>query len=71
VRAAIRTFPAAYEVGFNYDIDEVYVSYDASSPPEMKLLTKTIETRAGFKAWVHKPAWPSRETIEALEPLPL
>jgi hypothetical protein len=71
VRAAIRTFPATYEVGFNYDIDEVYVSYDASSPLELKAVTKAIETRAGFKAWVHKPDWPSRETIEALEPLPL
>ncbi|HUQ07803.1 MAG TPA: hypothetical protein VM261_35155 [Kofleriaceae bacterium] len=64
MRAAIRTFPAAYEVGFNYDIDECYVSYDASAPPEMKLLTKAIETRAGFKAWVHKSEWPSRETIQ-------
>jgi len=71
VRAAIRTFPSAYEVGFNFDEDETYVSYDAASKPNFKLLTKTIETRAGFKAWVKRDGWPATETIEALKPLPL
>jgi hypothetical protein len=70
VRAAIRTFPSAYEVGFNFDIDECYVSYDAASKPDFKSMTKLIETRAGFKAWVHEEEWPAPETIEALRTLP-
>ena len=69
VRAALRTIPAAYEVGFNIEQDEVYVSYDASAPVDAKELATTVERRAGFKAWVHKDGW--GETVNELKPLPL
>lgn len=69
VRAALRSIPSAYEVGFNLDNDEVYVSYDAAAKPDLKAMAKTVEQRAGFKAWVHKDGW--GEQVNALKPLPL
>ena len=69
VRAALRTVPAAYEVGFDIDKDEVYVSYDAAAKPDLKEMVTAIERRAGFKAWVKGEGW--GETVNALAPLPL
>lgn len=70
MRAALRTLPSTYEVGFDVDKDEVYVSYDATAGVKPKLLAETVEQRAGFKAWVHEERWPAPETISELKPLP-
>ena len=67
VRAALRTIPSAYEVGFDITKDEVYVSYDAAAKPDLKLMVTAIETRAGFKAWVKGDGW--GETVNELKPL--
>lgn len=71
VRAALRTVPAAYEVGFDIEKDEVYVSYDPKAGVEVKELAKVVETRAGFKAWVKGEGWADGANVKDLKPLPL
>lgn len=70
MRAALRTLPSTYEVGFNVDKDEVYVSYDASASVDVRVLATVVEAKAGFKAWVHAEKWPPVETIAELRALP-
>ncbi len=70
MRAALRTLPSTYEVGFNVDRDEVYVSYDATASVDVKAMAKVVEAKAGFKAWVHAEKWPAVEMIDELRPLP-
>jgi hypothetical protein len=70
VRAALRTIPAAYEVGFDIDKDEVYVSYDAATRMDPKELAKVVEQRAGFKAWVKGEGW-GDASVKDLKALPL
>ena len=71
VRAALRTVPAAYEVGFDIDKDEVYVSYDAKAVVDPKELAKIVEQRAGFKAWVKGEGWAEGSNVKELKALPL
>jgi copper chaperone CopZ len=62
VRAALRTVPAAYEVGFDLDRDEVYVSYDAAAG-EARVATAAMVVavkRAGFNPWFDRVGWPER-----------
>lgn len=66
MRAALRTVPAAYEVGFDLDRDEVYVSYDAAAGDARTVSVPMVDavTRAGFEpAWFRKDTWP--EGVEA------
>ncbi len=68
VRVALRTVPAAYEVGFDVDKDQVYVSYAVGS--DVAAMVDVIQRNAGFKAWKKAEGWPGRETIDAIEVLP-
>ena len=68
MRAALRTVPSAYEVGFNLDKDEVYVSYDATTGADPEAMAAVVEQRAGFKAWVKGEGW--GEPVNALAVLP-
>lgn len=70
MRAALRTLPSTYEVGFDVDKDEVYVSYDATAAVAPEDLARVVEERAGFKAWPHAESWPDPETIAELRTLP-
>jgi hypothetical protein len=60
VRAALRTVPAAYAVGFDLDRDEVYVSYDATAGAGEAASEPMVEAikRAGFEPWFKRDGWP-------------
>ncbi len=65
MRAALRTVPHAYAVGFDLDRDEVYVSYDASAGDGKTASVPMVDAlqRAGFEPWFKRDTWP--ETVEA------
>jgi hypothetical protein len=60
VRAALRTVPSAYEVAFDLDRDEVYVSYDAAAGDGRTASAPMVEAikRAGFEPWFKRDGWP-------------
>lgn len=66
MRAALRRVPAAYEVGFDLDRDEVYVSYDASAGDAAAAAAPMVDAikAAGFEPWFKRAGWP--EVVEAV-----
>jgi hypothetical protein len=60
VRSALAKLPAAYEVGFDLDHDEVYVGYDAAAgaaKPAAAPMIAAIKA-AGFDPWLKGPGRP-------------
>lgn len=68
MRAALRTVPSAYEVGFDIDRDEVYVSYDASAGDAKTASEPMVEAvkRAGFEPWFRRDTWPDGVAADVL-----
>ncbi len=62
MRAALRDVPAAFEVGFDLDRDEVYVSYDAAAGDAKAATAPMVAAikRAGFEPWLKGAGWPER-----------
>jgi hypothetical protein len=60
VRSALATLPAAYQVGFDLDRDEVYVAYDRAAGDAKAASVAMVEVieRAGFRPWFKRDGWP-------------
>ncbi len=60
MRSALATLPAAYEVGYDLDRDEVYVGYDARAGDAKAAAAPMIAAiqAAGFDPWLKGPGWP-------------
>lgn len=65
MRAALSTVSVAYEVGFDLDRDEVYVSYDAAAGDAKAVAEPMVAAikAAGFEPWFKREGWP--EGVEA------
>lgn len=60
MRSALATLPTAYQVGFDLDHDEVYVSYDAAAGDAATVAPAMVALiqRVGFNPWLKGEGWP-------------
>jgi hypothetical protein len=70
VRSALAVVPAAYQVGFDLDRDEVYVGYDAAAGDAKTASAPMVRVikAVGFDPWLKGDAWP--EAVPELVVLP-
>ncbi len=65
MRSALASLATTYQVGFDLDRDEVYVSYDRAAGDASTVSAAMVAAinAAGFKPWLKTDGWP--ETVDA------